>query len=196
MGATLFPFNIYTVMRDRDYAILSTQQRLFGEVTLAAASLKRWEQSIQDVLEVVAFTPSVRQLRPEESQMIFDRVERVFPTRGFRLWNKEGLLVASTEVMRPASATHVLQRSYFQESLLGKPSWGIYDDCLTGSACYVKSVPVYATSVNRLSTAMDRPIGILTNVIRLRDTGRDSGLDAEGKRLSVITENFRNSPVS
>lgn len=184
MGAILIPFNIYSVLRDRNYAITSTQQRLLAEGTLASSALTRWEQSIRDLLEVVAFTPSVRRLDQQETQMIFDRLSRVFPERSFRLWTRDGDLVASTGIRRPASQTHVLARPYFQKSMQGEPAWGIFNDCLTGLACYVKSTPVFAVGTNPLSTPSAKPVGVLTNVIQLADTGRDSGMDAEANRLS------------
>jgi serine phosphatase RsbU (regulator of sigma subunit) len=184
MGAILIPFNIYSILRDRDYAIASTQQRLRAEGTLAASALTRWEQSIKDLLEVIAFTPSVRRLDQQDAQMIFDRISRVFPERSFRLWTRDGELIASTGIKRPAARSHILARSYFQKSMQGKPAWGIFNDCLTGSACYVKSTPVFAVGANPLSTPSAKPVGVLTNVIQLGDTGRDSGMDTEAKRLS------------
>lgn len=127
MGAILIPFNIYTVLRDRDYAITSTQQWLLAEGELASSALTRWERSISDLLEVIAITPSVRRLSQQNVQMIFDQISIVFPERVFRLWRPDGELIATTGTMRrPASRKHILARPYFQMSLQGSPGWGGY----------------------------------------------------------------------
>lgn len=184
MGAVLIPFNTYTVLRDRDYAINSAQERLKAEGTLADSALSKWEQNIRDLLEVVAFTPSVRRLDQQETQMIFDQIAKVFPERSFRLWTRDGDLIASTAgLKRPATRAHILSRPYFQKSRQGTPAWGIVTNCLNGSACYVKSTPVFAMGNTPLTTPSTKPVGVLTNVIQLSDTGKDSGMDIEAERF-------------
>jgi sigma-B regulation protein RsbU (phosphoserine phosphatase) len=188
MGAILIPFNIYTVLRDRDYAITSTQQRLLAEGTLASSALARWERSISDLLEVIAFTPSVRSLSQQDAQTLFDQISIVFPERAFRLWTPDGELIASTDTVRPASRQLILARPYFQMSMQGSPGWGIFPDCLTRSACYVRSTAVLANDKNPLSTPSTTPVGVLSTVINLTDTGKDSGMDSEVERLKEDPE--------
>jgi sigma-B regulation protein RsbU (phosphoserine phosphatase) len=188
MGVILVPFNIYTVIRDRDYAISSAQQRLLAEGALASSALARWERSITDLLEVIAFTPSVRRLSKQDAQKLFDQISIVFPERVFRLWAPDGELIASTDTLRPASRKHILARPYFQMSMQGSPGWGIFPDCLTGSACYVRSVAVLANDKNPLSTPSTTPVGVLSTVIDLTDTGKDSGMDTESERLNEDPE--------
>lgn len=189
MGAILIPFNIYTVLRDRDYAITSTQQWLLAEGELASSALARWERSISDLLEVIAFTPSVRRLSQQNVQLIFDQISIVFPERVFRLWRPDGELIATTGIMRrPASRKHILARPYFQMSLQGSPGWGIFPDCLTGSACYVRSIAVLPVDKNPLSTPSTTPIAVLSSVIRLKDTRKDTGMASEVDRLKEEPE--------
>jgi sigma-B regulation protein RsbU (phosphoserine phosphatase) len=188
MGAILIPVNIYSVLRDRDYAIASTQQRLLAEGTLASSALTRWDRSMNDLLQVIAFTPSVRRLGQQETQMIFDRISRVFPKRSLRLWSRDGELIASTETIAPASRKLILVRSYFQKSRQGSPAWGIFGNCLTGTACYVRSIPVFAVDKNMLSRPSTIPVGVLSSVIRLQDTVSDSGMESEVERLNEDPE--------
>ena len=184
MGIILVPSNIYTVLRDRDLAIISTQQKLLAEGTLAASAVTRWERSIGDLLEVIASTPSVRDLNQQDSQAIFNSVTRVFPQKSFALWAGDGALIAASGISRPVTRQQIMARPYFQKTRKGIPSWGIFDDCLRGSACYVTSVPVFATGKSLLSTPSIKPVGVLTNEIRLQDTGSDSGMEAEERRIS------------
>ena len=197
MGAILIPFNIYTVFRDREYTITSTQQRLLAEGRLAASALKRWEQSSNNLQEVLAFSPSIRRLDQQETQMVFDRTLRVFPQRSFRLWTLEGELIASTAGIKPPAPNKRIlvrpfsllgqsdpaSRDYSQKTRQGIPAWGIFNTCLTGTSCYVRSTPVFAVGTNPLSTPYAKPVGILTKAIQLVDLGRDSGMDIESKRL-------------
>lgn len=184
MGAILIPFNIYTVFRDREQAISAAQQRLYAEGTLTHSALTRWQRSIRDLLEVVAVTPSVRSLNQKETQIIFDSALKIFPQRSFRLWTWDGDLIASSGLQRrPGSRNHILSRDYFHKSREGKPAFDIVDNCISGNACYVESMPVFAVGENKLSTPPPRPVAVLTNIIRLADTGKDSGVEIEATRL-------------
>ena len=120
--------------------------------------------------------------------MIFDRISRIFPERSFRLWTRDGELIASSQTIRVAARKHILARPYFQKSRQGVSSWGIFDDCLTGSACYVRSIPVFAFDKNMLSTPSATPVGVLSTAIQLEDTGSDSGMESEAERLSEDPE--------
>ena len=193
MGAILIPFNFYTVYRDREQAISAAQQRLYAEGTLAHSALTRWHQSIQNLLEVMAYTPSIRRMDQRETQIIFDSASTIFPDRAFRLWTRDGDLIASSGTRRlPGSRNHILARDYFQKSRQGKAAFDVVDSCLSGNACYVESVPVFAVGDNQLATPSPMPVAVLTSVIRLADTGRDSGVEIDAPRMEEIIDTRKN----
>ena len=183
-AAILIPFNIFTLLRDRDYAIQLSHERLVAEGKAVALDLTRWQQSIRNLLSVLAYIPSIRELDERGSQMIFDRIPVVFPVRSIRLWSRDGDLVATTSgIKTPVTRSHILEKSYFQKSINGKASWAVVGDCLTGSACFVNSIPVYGVGDNTFMTSSAKSVGVLSSVIQLKDTGMDSGMELEVARL-------------
>lgn len=180
MGSILIPYNIFSFLRDRDYAIQSLHEALLVEGTTAALSAKKWQENIINLTNVVSFTPSARRLSQAETQLIFDDISKLFPDRILILWARDGLLIASTEgINRPETQAEILRSKYFQESLKGNKAWGITKNCLTKSACYINSTPVYGLGQEIASTSSTQPVGVLTTVIKLTDTAHDSGMDAE-----------------
>ena len=183
MACILIPFEIYLVLRDRDYAINTTDQILLAEGNLAATNLQRWERGINETLHLVGTSPSIRRLDPRESQAIINETSKIFPHRSIRLWTLEGELLASPSKTVQVDKSYILNRPFFQQTRQGKSARGVYENCLTGGSCYLVSIPVFAADANPLTMPSAKPIGVLTSATRLEDTGADSGLESEAQHL-------------
>jgi sigma-B regulation protein RsbU (phosphoserine phosphatase) len=176
LAAFFIPLNIVNAIHEKEVATQLTQKTLFEQGSFVFFGVKKWRQSVNELLEILAFAPPIRRLQQTETQMIFDRLSILFPNRSWRLWNRDGDLLVGTNVVEPATRKRAFSRNYFLESRQGKPSHGIYKDCLMGKPCYVESVPVYGTGISPVSTSSSNPVGVLSISIALEDTAKDSGL--------------------
>ena len=175
--ATIFvPLNIINTIHEKEVATQLTQKTLLEQASFVYFGVKQWRQSISQLLEILAFAPPIRKLDPVDTSVIFDRMSILFPHRSWRLWNRDGDLLVGTNVLEPSTRQRAFSRSYFVQSRQGRPSHGIYSNCLMNKPCYVESVPVYGPGISAVSTSSPIPVGVLSISIALEDTAKDSGL--------------------
>ena len=174
--AISIPFNIYSISRDSAAAIESEQHRLRERGLSVYTTVDKWSESIDVLLQTLAFTPSIRRLNPTESNLIFERLSALFPKRSWRLWSNSGDLIANTATPTRPSRANATSRPHFHQALRGRPAYGIYDKCLSGNACYVSSTPVYAPDAKLSPSGSAKPIGVLSMSVDLKNTAEDSGL--------------------
>ena len=174
--AIFVPLNIANILHDREVATQLTQQTLYEQASFIYFRVKKWRQSISEMLQILALAPPIRKLDPVETELIFDRLSLLYPYRSWRLWNRDGDLLVGTNVVEPSSRQRVFKRRFFLESRQGRPSHGIDKNCLAAKPCYVESLPVYGPGITPFSTSSPRPVGVLSIAISLEDTAKDSGL--------------------
>ena len=175
--ATIFvPLNIINTIHEKEVATELTKKTLVEQASFVYFGVKKWRQSINQLLEILAFAPPIRKLEPSETRSIFDRLELLFPNRSWRLWNRDGDLLVGTNIAEPSTRQRAFSRNYFLESRSGKPSHGIYKNCLMEKPCFVESTPVFGPGISPVSTNSPNPVGVLSIAIALEDTANDSGL--------------------
>ena len=186
MSAILIPANIYSVIRDTQNSAKNAKDKLMSKGILVYYAIGDWRSNIDELLHIIATIPSIRRMDSAESQAVFDRISKVYPSRSWRLWSTSGDLLASTGVRLKDRKSQALNRTFFLQALQGKTSFDIHDNCLSGSSCYIEAVPVYKTLAH---TPNQKPIGVLSNAINLGDTTKDFGLVGETKSQETIYSN-------
>ena len=176
MAAVLVPINIYNISLETNSAISAEQHRLRDQGLSVYNAAAEWTQGIDNLLQVLAFTPSIRRLDAVETGTIFDQLLTLFPKRTWSLWEKSGDLVVRTKSTVTTSQQWAIGRAHFQKALSGYPAYGIYANCASGHPCYVSSTPVYPQGSNAGSSAPSKTIGVLSISIDLKDTAFDSRL--------------------
>jgi hypothetical protein len=134
-------------------------------------------------MEIVALSPAIRRLDRQSAQVYFDRLDRLYPLRSWRLATVSGEVIAGTNLNRPVTPEKFLDQPYVQQSVRGKRFAGVVANCLTNSACYLHSVPIYGPGVSSYTTRSDMPVGVLIMEIKLKDTSEDSGMRGEFSRI-------------
>ena len=97
MAAVLVPINIYNISLETNSAISAEQHRLRDQGLSVYNAAAEWTQGIDNLLQVLAFTPSIRRLDAVETGTIFDQLLTLFPKRTWSLWEKSGDLVVRTK---------------------------------------------------------------------------------------------------
>jgi serine phosphatase RsbU (regulator of sigma subunit) len=187
--ATIFiPINIVNGINEVHATIKAKNKALADQASFAYYGVKKWRESIGDLIDIVSSAPPVRKLDSTESQLIFNRMTTMFPHRSWRLWSASGELIAGTKIKRPVSKTMAPKhRSYWKDSIHGFRGHGIYSSCLQGEACYVESAPVYTLGNNPYSTSSVDPVGILSLVIPVFSISKDSGLEQISDRAQTLS---------
>jgi serine phosphatase RsbU (regulator of sigma subunit) len=181
--AVMLPFSLYLLNRETNKAINNQLANLQDQGEVIQYSVQRWTKNIDDLQEIVALSPAIRKLDQQSSQAYFDRLDRLYPLRAWRLVTISGEIIAATNINQPITPEKLLKQPYIQQSLQGKRFAGVFPACLTNSACYLHSVPIYGLGSSAYSTGSDKPIGVLVLEINLRDTAKDSGLSGEFSRI-------------
>ncbi len=140
------------------------------------ARVKKWRKEIRTLLEALALSGPVRNMNEKETKELFEKTNALFPYRSLRLWDGNGDLVTGTHIDKKINKGWALLHYNYIRSREGRPSYDIYEKCLSGNPCYVESVPVYAEKTEKSPMKPSAPIGVMSISIDLADTGKDSEL--------------------
>jgi len=205
LAVVFIPINIVYGIRESRVGAQDMQKKLLEQGGIVYFGVKSWKSNIKDLLGILAVAPPVRKLNQGETEEIFDTLAKLYPYRSWRLWNRDGDLLAGTNIEAPSSRAHAFTRPFFLKAREGIASNGIHNNCLSGKSCFVESVPVFEPGISPFSTKSAKPVGVLAVSINLEDTTKDSGLaiikenidgmmDKKGTRISK--DSPWNSPLS
>ena len=181
--AVMIPFSLYIHNRETNKAVSEEMANLQDQGEITQYIVQRWTRNIDDLMEIVALSPAIRRLDRQSAQVYFDRLDRLYPLRSWRLATVSGEVIAGTNLNRPVTPEKFLDQPYVQQSVRGKHFAGVVANCLTNSACYLHSVPIYGPGVSSYTTRSDTPVGVLIMEIKLKDTSEDSGMRGEFSRI-------------
>jgi len=185
MAIVMVPFNLYSLNQDRQKAAQRVLTSLRDQGQITQYIITKWTRNITDLVQLIATSPSVRSMNADEANELFDRLHLLYPKREWRLFNSRGELVAGTDILRPVSPLEVRKSDYFQKAINGQVVSDVEEQCLSTQACFMMSAPVYAKGSLAYTTNSDRPIGVVSVIVQLKDTSDDSGMKGQLNKLSI-----------
>ena len=185
MAVVMVPFNLYTLHHDRSRATQGVLADLREQGQVTQYIVTKWTRNLTDQARIIASSKSVRLMDPKEANALFDRLNILYPNREWRLFNRNGDLIAGSGVLKPVSAQQIRASDYFQKAINGQMSTDVEGQCLASQACYMVSAPIYANGDLSMTNNSERPIGVLSVVVQLKDTPEDSGMKGQLVRIRV-----------
>ena len=185
MAVVMVPFNLYTLQHDRARATQGVLADLREQGKVTQYIVTKWTRNITDQARIIASSKSVRLMDPKEANALFDRLHILYPNREWRLFNRNGDLIAGSGVLKPVSAQQIRASDYFQKTINGELSTDVEGQCLASQACYMVTAPVYANGDLAMTNNSEQAIGVLSVVVQLKDTPEDSGMKGQLVRIRV-----------
>ena len=171
-----------------------------------AYGVRRWSQQIRRVQMIISQDPDVQRLDPLASRRLLALVKRAYPYRTWRLFDRQGRIVASSgeePTLSEARRLRLQRQRFFQQSLAGLTSHVVGPSLFSGESCMTLSAPVYppkATVPAPLPplgeeieaagrpAATAAPVGVLAVCLPLSSLGRDSGLNRLASSVNMILD--------
>ena len=192
MAIVYIPFNIYTVSRDTRKALEKQVLQLEDQGQIVSHLLHRWTLNTSKLVEMVAESQEVRGGNRQTAEDLFNRLKRPYPERNWILYNRSGIVVASTNGVTAGKEEVVSNKDYFKQAIGGQTWLDIIPRCYSGKACLMMSSPVYSPGLSKDKKQKGAPSGVLVMWANLSDTARDSGLEGEFRRISLGDGNRSN----
>ena len=181
MTATFVITNLILVRAATENITARIYSDLLSSNNFLSYGVSQWSLNLKKSLQTFSLKNEVRSLTPGANRAIVDYTF-VYPLRQFRVWNREGTLIASTqkninsEILKAAEHT-VINLPYFKEALnRGQSSYQLLISKLNGKACLNLAEPIYAPNVQLSGFKNATPIGVASFCLPLTDIGSDSNL--------------------
>ena len=173
-------------IKDRIYADLVSSNNFLSY------GVHQWSLNLKKSLRTLTLNDEVRGLTPDANRALA-AYSSVYPLRQFRIWNRDGKLIATTQKnihskVLVAAEKKIKSRPYFKQALyLGQSSYQMVFSNLNGKACLSVAEPIYAPGVPLSGFKTATPVGVASFCLPLTSIGSDSS-------LSALEDDITNSP--
>lgn len=196
VGGTLVAESIISARIEKAEATENALRHLSNIASSISLISKEWTTNFSQTLSVLSTSPPIRSLNRAESSLLFNKLKLVFPYRHWRLWDKQGNLVASSAIsITPDSSALMRNRKYFIDAINGKDSISIRPHCLMNKPCFILNKPVYANYPALTGFHRSKPIGVISSVVTLDNIEKNSNLDYYQDGLMLDGNEHASPPI-
>ena len=147
MTVVLVPFNIYTLNKERDYAMNQEFRTLEDQGKTTQFILTRWAEGLNRLVKVLSVVPVVRSLDQSQIQFFFDRLSSVYPHRLFSLYDPQGQLIAGVGLRNADSLISVARkRGWDRRGENPFDELQVSASCSKGDPCLSLIAPIFGSA--------------------------------------------------